>query len=118
MSGLAVPVENTRFCELWDRRELRRVRCSYPAYWKEDRGLRKGEITDLSTSGAYVETATPARRGAFIQLGFVDDLVSIEIAGMVVHQTQGIKGMGVCFRSLAPDQRMAIEKIIQSDIDR
>jgi hypothetical protein len=72
----------------------------------------KGEITDLSTSGAYVETFSPARRGSFIQLKFHVGSVIVEIPSMVVHQTRGIRGMGVCFRSLTPEQNMTIERVI------
>ena len=72
-----------------------------------------GAITDLSTSGAYVETPVPAKKGAFIEIKFQIGTITIEATGMVIRQTPGLKGMGICFRSLTSEQRSAIEKIVR-----
>lgn len=83
--------------------------------WYEGEGV-PGEtrISDLSVTGAYVETRTPLPAGTTFRLIFaLPDGHIIETEGTVVHSRRG-NGMGIKFTSLSPEQSNNIRQFIRA----
>jgi hypothetical protein len=85
-------------------------------WWARGSTAELGEITALSTIGAYIATANPCLKGCFISVRFRLGFLIIETQGEVVHRTMGTGGMGVKFLNLTAEQYTAIERITRTEI--
>ena len=83
--------------------------------WYEGESVRgETRISDLSITGAYIETITPLPVGTTFKLIFaLPDSQVIETEGTVAHSQRGT-GMGIRFTSLSPAQTNYIRQFIRA----
>ncbi len=68
-------------------------------------------ISDLSVTGAFIDSMTELPVGARVNLKFTLPTGAIAVAAEVVHSMPHF-GMGVRFLDLSEEQRAAIERIV------
>ena len=90
-----------------DRRRVKRFH--YPCtVLSDEQGASLGQILNLSTDGAFIETPNPLSPGSRLALSFqLDPVLKIKTRGEVVHQLPN-QGMGVRFLDLTPADRKVI----------
>jgi acetoin utilization protein AcuB len=93
-----------------ERRQARRFSYLCEARCEAHGGLSIGRITNISTTGAWIETSAPPTEGSILKLCFTAGLVDVTTQARVVHQLLG-KGMGIAFQDLSPQHREAIEAL-------
>lgn len=83
--------------------------------WYEGEGvLGETRISDLSVTGAYIETRTPLSVGTIFKLIFaLPDSQVIETEATVMHSHRS-SGMGVRFNALSPAQINHIRQFIRA----
>jgi hypothetical protein len=67
-------------------------------------------ITNLSVTGAWIETLDPPAEGLLLNLRFSAGSIEIRTQAKVIRRQPG-KGMGVAFRNLLPYYRNAIDAL-------
>jgi uncharacterized protein (TIGR02266 family) len=70
-------------------------------------------ISDLSTSGAFIDSMMAAPVGTRFAVKFVLPSGPLQVTAEVVHSMEHF-GMGVRFLDLTPEQRTRIEEFVQS----
>ena len=70
-------------------------------------------MTEVSSAGAFIETATEMAEGAILLLRFKVDGKAVKLEVEVVHHVPG-RGLGVRFVNVGPDERQTIESIADS----
>jgi PilZ domain-containing protein len=68
-------------------------------------------ISDLSITGAFVDSMVTLPRGTRIRLKFSLPSLVVSCLGEVMHDMPQF-GMGVRFLDLTPEQRVAIEEVV------
>lgn len=71
-------------------------------------------ISDLSCSGAFIDSLVVFSAGAQVRLSFALDGDAIEVTAEVVNPMPTM-GMGVRFLDLTPAGRQAIERVVSND---
>ncbi len=74
----------------------------------------EARISDLSSSGAFLDCQNPVPVGTKLALRFVLGEYLVEVAAEVVH-VMPLFGMGVRFLDLSPDSRSAIERLLAGE---
>ena len=67
-------------------------------------------ITNLSTTGAWIETSDPPPEGSILNLRFSAGSVDVRTQAKVARRLLG-EGMGVAFQNLLPHDRKAIDTL-------
>jgi|GEM_PF-6906018 len=111
------------YCDAPMRRQRPRTTTSVPVFWGErpDDLEREGTITNVSETGAFIETGTPAAIGAHLYIWF--DL-PIDAETQIVRATASVvrvaeesvhsaKGMGVAFEASTLDIDI-LQKFVES----
>lgn len=81
-------------------------------WWGEGQKPKKGELAELSSSGAYVRTGEPGRMNSDITIRFNAGLKTVELRARIIHQTDGVAAMGVEFIFPDSEQRSTFEESI------
>lgn len=72
-------------------------------------------VTNISRTGVFIKTKTPAPVGTEVDLRFtviMDDIETIEGVGVVVRVEQDPEGMGVVFKELSAYSQGLINKLL------
>lgn len=70
-------------------------------------------ISDLSVTGAFVDAVVTVPQGTQVRLTFTLPSGPVSCLGEVAHEMPQF-GMGVRFLDLTPEQRAAIQSVVQS----
>jgi hypothetical protein len=76
--------------------------------------IPNARISDLSVSGAFVESIVVFSRGSQVRLVFSVDAAPVSVTAEVVNPMPSM-GMGMRFLDLEPEQRRAIESLTGGD---
>ena len=74
------------------------------------------QISDLSIEGAFIETSVELPIGTMLLLKFRVAEADIKAEAVVARVVPG-HGMGVTFRSMSPERRAALERVLASHHD-
>lgn len=97
-----------------ERRKAWRTGLVLDVWYEGEAALGETHISDLSITGAYIETRTPMAVGATFKVIFaLPDGHVVETEATVMHSQRG-QGMGVHFASLAAEQRNYIRQFIRA----
>jgi hypothetical protein len=72
---------------------------------------RSPRITDVSTTGVFIDTMTEMPPGSRMTIRFRVDSTDICVDTEIAHAMAGI-GMGARFLNLTPEQQAAIERLV------
>jgi hypothetical protein len=95
-----------------NRRHDRRVPfpCDAHAFGDGER-LYNSHLVDLSASGAFLETPSPAPIGTTVLLRFKAGGIDVKLEAEVVH-VEPERGVGLRFVALSPAQREALNVVL------
>lgn len=97
-----------------ERRKAWRTGLVLDVWYEGDGALGETHISDLSVTGAYIETRTPMPVGTNIKLIFaLPDGQVVETEAVVMHSQRG-QGMGIHFTALSPEQTNHIRQFIHA----
>ena len=101
-----------------DRREAPRVLFICDVEGAEVRSgtrLSNPRLSDISTTGAFVECMAPFGLGMKVNLKFTVPCLQVSVVAEVVNIRPGV-GMGLEFRDLTPAQKVAIGEVIRTSV--
>jgi hypothetical protein len=98
-----------------DKRSSRRVMnvIDVDCHTVDDVAPLAARISDLSATGAFLDSMNPLPPGTKLGLGFVAGPQEVRVAAEVVHCMPGF-GMGVRFLDLSGEARAAIEALVRA----
>ena len=73
----------------------------------------KARLSDLSQTGAFVDSMVTFELGAVVNLKFTVPSLQVSVVADVVNVMPNM-GMGLRFRNLTPAQEVAIQEVIRS----
>ncbi len=96
-------------------RQQKRIAISLTIELEASSGNREARMSDLSMNGCYIDTITSVRLDENVRFTLsLPDGRREELSGEVIYMHEGI-GFGLRFNDLSDDQRMLLQKIIQTD---
>jgi PilZ domain len=97
-----------------ERRKAWRTGLVLDVWYEGEGGLGETHISDLSVTGAYIETRTPLPAGVTFKLIFaLPDGQVVETEAAVMHSQRG-QGMGIHFTTLSLEQTNYIRQFIRA----
>ena len=97
-----------------ERRKSWRTGLVLDVWYDNEGGRSEARISDLSVTGAYIETTDPPPVGSVFKVIFaLPDGMVIETQSTVVHNHPQ-QGMGIRFTSLSPEQANYIRQFIHA----